>query len=349
PSEYNGMGVITTNPGSEIPLEPYGNCCLGNVNMACFVSDPFGAQPRVDWERLEPALRAATRFLDNVLDYNADKHPLPAQKAASLKSRRIGVGFTGLGDMLIKLGLKYDTDEAVGFVDQLFERIKNVVYDESVNLACEKGAFPAYDADKHLAGFEVEREEDVPLFFVTAHQIKPEMRLKRQAAIQKHIDHSISSTVNLPRDATLEDVERVYLLAWKLGAKGITVYRESSREGILITEEQAAAQSAVTAPITEERRAATPGPRTQATAGRTERVETPRGRIYVVVNEDEWGVCEVFVHSLDGEAGGVGRLASLALRGGIDPREVIEQLWRGRGKRVGFDRSRTGTGGRVSK
>src|SRR5207247_1549418 len=151
-SEYNGMGVITTNPCSEIPLEPYGNCCLGNVNMACFVSDPFGAQPRVDWERLEPALRAATRFLDNVLEYNADKHPLPAQKAASLKSRRIGVGFTGLGDMLIKLGLKYDTDEAVGFVDQLFERIKNVVYDESVNLACEKGVFPAYDADKHLAG-----------------------------------------------------------------------------------------------------------------------------------------------------------------------------------------------------
>ena len=423
-SEYNGMGVITTNPCSEIPLEPYGNCCLGNVNMACFVSDPFGAQPRVDWERLEPALRAATRFLDNVLDYNADKHPLPAQKAASLKSRRIGVGFTGLGDMLIKLGLKYDTDEAVGFVDQLFERIKNVVYDESVNLACEKGVFPAYDADKHLAGrfvatlqppvlerirrhglrnvalltvppvgsgaalagvtsgiepifdrayvrrseslsqetfkvyhplvreymarFEVEREEDLPLFFVTAHQIKPEMRVKMQAAIQKHIDHSISSTVNLPRDATLEDVERVYLLAWKLGAKGITVYRESSREGILITEEQAAAQSAPATPVVEERRAATPRPRPKVTAGRTERVETPRGRIYVVVNEDEWGVCEVFVHSLDVEAEGVGRLASLALRGGIDPREVIEQLWRVQSKEVAFDRSSNGTVVRVT-
>src|SRR5207247_99927 len=325
PSEYNGMGVITTNPCSEIPLEPYGNCCLGNVNMACFVSDPFGAQPRVDWERLEPALRAATRFLDNVLDYNADKHPLPAQKAASLKSRRIGVGFTGLGVMLMRLGLKYVTVEAVGFVVRLFERIKNVVYDASVNLACEKGVFPAYDADKHLAGrfvatlqppvlerirrhglrnvalltvppvgsgaalagvtsgiepifdrayvrrseslsqetfkvyhplvreymarFEVERETDLPPFFVTAHQIKPEMRVKMQAAIQKHIDHSISSTVNLPRDATLEDVERVYLLAWKLGAKGITVYRESSREGILITGDQAAAQSASPKPV----------------------------------------------------------------------------------------------------
>src|SRR3989454_1906527 len=423
-SEYNGMGVITTNPCSEIPLEPYGNCCLGNVNMACFVSDPFGPQPRVDWERLDPALRTATRFLDNVLDYNADKHPLPAQKAASLKSRRIGVGFTGLGDMLIKLGLKYDTEEAVGFVDQLFERIKNVVYDESVNLACEKGVFPAYDADKHLAGrfvatlqplvgdrirrhglrnvalltvppvgsgaalagvtsgiepifdrayvrrseslsqetfkvyhplvreymarFEVEREEDLPLFFVTAHQIKPEMRVKMQAAIQKHIDHSISSTVNLPRDATLEDVERVYLLAWKLGAKGITVYRESSREGILITEEQAAAQSAPATPAVEERRAAPPRPPPKVTAGRTQRVGKPPRPILVVVHGDEGGGCEVFVHSLDVEAEGVGRLASLALRGGIDPREVIEQLWRVQSKEVAFDRSSGGTVVRVT-
>src|SRR5207244_11685797 len=95
---------------------------------------------------------AATRALDNVLDYNADQHPLPAQKAASLKSRRIGVGFTGLGDMLIKPGLKYDTDEAVGSVDQLFERIKNVVYDESVNLAGEQGVFAAYGEHKALAG-----------------------------------------------------------------------------------------------------------------------------------------------------------------------------------------------------
>src|SRR5207249_3582424 len=332
--------------------------------------------------------------------------------------------YNGMGDMLIKLGLKYDTDEAVGFVDQLFERIKNVVYDESVNLACEKGVFPAYDADKHLAGrfvatlqppvlerirrhglrnvalltvppvgsgaalagvtsgiepifdrayvrrseslsqetfkvyhplvreymarFEVEREEDLPLFFVTAHQIKPEMRVKMQAAIQKHIDHSISSTVNLPRDATLEDVKRVYLLAWKLGAKGITVYREPSREGILITEEQAAAQSAVTAPIMEERRAATPRPRPKVTVGRTERVETPRGRIYVVVNEDEWGVCEVFVHSLDVEAEGVGRLASLALRGGIDPRGVSAPPWPVPRQEGAFDRSSSGTVVRVT-
>ncbi|HEY3249118.1 MAG TPA: adenosylcobalamin-dependent ribonucleoside-diphosphate reductase [bacterium] len=427
-SEYNGMGVITTNPCSEIPLEAYGNCCLGNVNLARFVADPFTSTARVDWDGLEPALRYATRFLDNVLDYNAEKHPLPEQKSASLRGRRIGVGFTGLGDMLVKLRLKYDTDEAVQFTDGLFDRIKNVVYDESAALAADKGTFPAYDARQHLAGrflatlqpatverirrlgmrnvacltvppvgsgaalagvtsgiepiFDVayirrseslsqetfkvyhplvreymalmgiEREDDLPDFFVTAHQIKGDMRVRMQAAIQKHIDHSISSTVNLPRDTTSEEVERVYFLAWKLGCKGITVYREGSREGILITEEQARADRAAAAPgsvaAEPEPVRPTPRPRPKVTTGRTERVETPRGRIYVVINEDELGVCEVFVHSFDVEAEACGRLASLALRAGVDPRQVIEQLWRVQSKEVAFDRSASGTVVRVT-
>jgi ribonucleoside-diphosphate reductase alpha chain len=84
------------------------------------------------------------------------------------------------------------------------------------------------------------------------------------------------------------------------------------------------------------------------TSGRTERVETPRGRIYVVVNEDEMGICEVFVHSLDVEAEAIGRMASLALRGGLDPRDIIEQLWRVQSKEVAFDRSADGTVVRVS-
>src|SRR5207245_8863127 len=113
-----------------------------------------------------------------------------------------------------------------------------------------------------------------------------------------------------------------------------------------------AARQGTVAPVkaaaVEERHSTTPRPRPKITGGRTERVETPRGRIYVVTNEDEWGVCEVFVHSLDVEAEGVGRLASLALRGGIDPREVIEQLWRVQSKEVAFDRSSGGTVVRVT-
>lgn len=436
-SEYNGMQVITTNPCSEIPLEPYGACCLGNLCLSAFVLDPFTSRARIDWSALEQALRYATRFLDNVLDYNREKHPLPQQREASLRSRRIGVGFTGLGDMLIKLRLKYDTPEAIDFVDRLFEQIKHIVYDESVNLAMEKGVFPAFSLQEHLkspfiqnldpavrerirehglrnvalltvppvgsgaalAGvtsgiepvfdlsyvrrseslskeyfkvfhplvkeymerFGIASEEELPEYFVTAHQIKPEMRVQMQATIQRHIDHSISSTVNLPRETPPEEVERIYFLAWKLGCKGITVYRAGSRENILTARsEQEEAQRArervvvsqePPAPRVErggELARATPRPRPKVTHGRTERIETPRGRIYVTINEDEMGICEVFVKSLDVEAEAVGRLASLALRAGVDPREIIEQLWRVQSTEVAMDRSADGTVVRIT-
>ncbi len=417
-------GVVVSN--SEIPLEPYGACCLGNVNLSVFVRDAFTERAHLDWEALERALRYAVRFLDDVLDYNADKHPLPQQREASLRSRRIGVGFTGLGDMLAKLRLRYDSEEAIAFVDRTFERIKNVVYDESANLAAEKGTFPAYHRDAHFQGrflqaldpavrdkayalglrnvalltvppvgsgaalagttsgiepifdlyylrrseslsqtqFKVYHplvreymdefgvdDEHLPDYFVTAHRIAPEMRVRMQATIQKHIDHSISSTVNLPESATVEDVERVYFLAWKLGCKGITVYREGSREGVLITEAKAQQQTppeAVRVPAEPARGRAVTRPRPKVTQGRTERIETPRGRVYVTVNEDEYGPCEVFVESLDVEAEATGRLVSLCLRSGVDPREVIEQLWRVQSREVALDRSADGTVVRVS-
>jgi ribonucleoside-diphosphate reductase alpha chain len=432
---FIASGLIASN--SEIPLEPYGNCCLGNLHLAAFVEDEFSPQARVDWSHLEHALRLATRFLDNILDYNADKHPLPEQRAASLFSRRIGVGFTGLGDMLCKLRLKYDSDEAIAFVDRLFDRIKNIVYDESVNLGQEKGVFPGYDAEQHLRGrfletlgpavlarirahglrnvalltvppvgsgaslagttsgiepifdlgytrrseslsqetftvyhplvraymrqFGVAEEEALPEFFVTAHQIQPEMRVRMQAAIQKHIDHSISSTVNCPADTTEDDVAKIYFLAWKMGCKGITVYRADSRQNILTAGTKRSQQAAVGAtpagaeaqppaaktPVPVSLPAVASGsagprpkrPRPKVTAGRTERIETPRGRIYVTINEDEQGVCEVFVQSLDVEADAIGRMVSLALRTGADARDVIEQLWRVQSREVAIDRS----------
>ncbi len=438
-SEYNGMNVTTTNPCSEIPLEPYGCCCLGNLSLGEFVVDEFSPQAQVDWPHLEHALRLATRFLDNVLDYNADKHPLPAQREASLYSRRIGVGFTGLGDLLCKLQLKYDSDAAVEQVDRLFARIKNIVYDESVNLAIEKGPFPGYDRERHLAGAFLETlepevlerirrhglrnvalltvppvgsgatlagttsgiepifdlsytrrseslsqstftvyhplvrtymdrfgvaEDKLPPFFVTAHEIKPELRVLMQATIQKHIDHSISSTVNCSADTSEERVAEIYLKAWKMGCKGITVYRDSSRENILTAgtarSTKAAGGEAKTAggeaAKTSVAHVASPAPeivhhkrpRPKVTTGRTERIETPRGRIYVTINEDASGLCEVFVQSLDVEADAIGRLASLALRTGADPRDVIEQLWRVQSREVAIDRSADGTVVRVT-
>ena len=401
-TEYNGMEVLTTNPCSEIPLEPFGACCLGNVNLAKFVADAFELTARVDWKNLEKALRYATRFLDNVLDYNAEKHPLPEQKRASLHSRRIGVGFTGFGDMLIKLGLKYDSEEAIEFTDRLFERIKNIVYDESVNLALEKGTFPAFDPEEHLkspfvrrldgavlerirehglrnaalltvppvgsgsvlAGctsgvepifalkyvrkskslskdefnvyhplvrqylkkFDLESEKGLPEVFVTAHDIRPEFRVEMQATIQKHIDHAISSTVNLPEEITPDEVAKIYFLGWKLGCKGITVYREGSREGILLTEEKAKEREAG------RRATRMPRPRPQVVQGKTYRMRTEMGHLYVTINEDEKGMVEVFANL--GKSGSsamafteaIGRLISLALRSGVKPTAVIDEL-----------------------
>jgi ribonucleoside-diphosphate reductase alpha chain len=444
-------GLVVSN--SEIPLEPYGCCCLGNLNLAAFVSDAFTPQAQVDWPRLDQALRLATRFLDNILDYNADKHPLPEQREASLYSRRIGVGFTGLGDMLCMLRLKYDTDEAITFVDRLFDRVKNTVYDESVNLARDKGVFPGYDREQHprgrflqtldpdvlarikaygirnvalltvppvgsgasLAGttsgiepifdlgytrrseslsqqtfavyhtlvrtymerFGIANEDGLPEYFVTAHEIGPEMRVRMQATIQQHIDHSISSTVNCPVSTTEEDVARIYFQAWKLGCKGITVYRADSRQNILTAGTRRSTQAAGTAaetaapanePVPSPRPSSSPAPlpapaqspaptaparhgmrpRPKVTTGRTERIETPRGRIYVTINADGEGVCEVFVQSLDVEADAIGRMVSLALRTGADPRDAIEQLWRVQSREVAIDRSADGTIVRVT-
>ena len=121
PSEYNGMEVITTNPCGELPLQAYGACDLGALNLSAFVLEPFTDNARMDWATFEKAERYAVRFLDNVLDYNSDKHALPMQTEVVGKSRRIGLGVTGLADMLCKLRLRYDSDEAMRFVDKVLE------------------------------------------------------------------------------------------------------------------------------------------------------------------------------------------------------------------------------------
>jgi ribonucleoside-diphosphate reductase alpha chain len=408
-TEYNGMEVEGVNPCSEQTLESYGCCCLGSVNLSAFVEEPFTERASIDWDSLTRATQYGVRFLDNVLDYNADKHPVPQQREASLRSRRIGVGITGLGDMLIKLGLKYDEDSTIGFVDHLFERIKNVIYDYSTELAKEKGSFPAFDAEKHLAQPFVSRldgkvkekirsqgirnaaittippvgsgsilagtisgvepvfalfytrrskslsegefkvfhplvkeymaatgareEGQLPSYFVTAHHIRPEMRVKMQATIQKHIDTAISSTVNLPQEITPEEVEKIYLLAWRSGCKGITVYREGSREGILETEK--------VAKKTEAPKTAFERPRVME--GRTLKLKLPQGGLYLTANLVNGELKEIFVtlgksggdEKADAEA--LGRLISLYLQHGGDIKNVISTLKGIKGKYVSWD------------
>jgi len=412
-TEYNGMEVEGVNPCSEQTLEPYGCCCLGSVNLSSFVKESFTETASIDWDSLTRACQYAVRFLDNVLDYNADRHPLPQQKKASLLSRRIGVGITGLGDMLIKLGLRYDDDSTIEFVDHLFERIKNVIYDASSELAGEKGSFPAFDSDKHLAqpflqridpkvrekirtrglrnaaittvppvgsgsilagsssGIEpvfalsytrrskslsagefkvfhplvkefmdrnhVSDEDQLPNYFVTAHQIRPEMRVKMQATIQKHIDTAISSTINLAQETTPEKVEKIYMLAWRMGCKGMTIYREGSREGILETEKVAKRpekQQAVPQPVFD---------RPRMMEGRTLKLRLPQGGLYVTSNLVNGELKEVFVtlgksggdEKADAEA--IGRLISLYLQHGGEIENVVAMLKGIKGKYVSWD------------
>ena len=141
--------IESTNPCGEQPLPSYGCCCLGSINLAPFVREPFGARARFDFEAFGKVVRPAVRMLDNVLD--AAVWPLKRQQDEARAKRRIGLGFTGLGDALIMLGLRYDTDEARRMGARIAEAMRDEAYAASVELAREKGAFPLLDAERYLA------------------------------------------------------------------------------------------------------------------------------------------------------------------------------------------------------
>jgi len=395
--------LVSTNPCAEQPL-PDGGCCnLGSINLERFVDEEGNFQV----EEFKDTVHVATRFLDNVIDYNLDRHALESQKHNAQNDRRIGLGILGLGDMLVRMGIKYDSEDAVQTVDQVMKIFRDTAYETSKNLAEEKGVFPNFDwkgfrkskfiknLPKHLkksisetgirnstvltvpptgsgaivarvtSGIEpifatsykrrvkkndgfgrefdeykvyhpiIEKlfgtDEDLPDHVVTAHDIDPYFRVKMQGVIQKYIDSSISSTVNLKENVQKETVADIYMTAYKANLKGITVYREGSREGILITEETEQKQNEKKATPTqrEEKR---PRLRPNSTSGITRRIRTGEGTLYITINEDDNGLCEVF--TTIGKAGGnaaaqseaISRLISLALRSGVDPLAIIKQL-----------------------
>jgi ribonucleoside-diphosphate reductase alpha chain len=407
---YAGMEVVSTNPCAEEPLEPYGDCCIGSINLAAFVNDAYTQNVSLDIASLEKVARYAVRFLDNVLAWNEGRHPLGGQEEAALRGRRIGLGVMGLADMLCKVTLRYDSDEGIELAEKTVEKIKLWAYDESANIAAEKGPFPIFDAAMHLGNpffkdfpteviekieknglrnvtlltipptgsiaamagvtsgiepifdinyvrrseslsesvFEVEhplvaeyrkitesrKADPLPSHFVTAHAIPPEKRVLMQSVLQKHIDQAISSTINLAKDTSLETAERIYRMAWEQGLKGITVYREGSREGILLTEMQAKRQAVKVLP-------AQVTPRPMVLNGITTRERTPLGTAFITINyangkpKDPF---EVFVRlgkagsDLEADAEAIGRLLSLILRLPSPMtreqrlREVIDQL-----------------------
>jgi ribonucleoside-diphosphate reductase alpha chain len=177
---------------------------------------------------------------------------------------------------------------------------------------------------------------DIQRVFVTAHDISPEWHIRMQAAFQQHTDNAVSKTVNFPHSATQKDVEKVYMLAYQLGCKGVTIYRDGSRdEQVLSTgateKARKAAQLAAAAPgapAVEKK----PGKRPTMTHGVTQKIPTGCGNLYITINEDEEGICEVF--STMGKSGGcassqseaVSRMVSLALRSGVSIDSIIRQV-----------------------
>lgn len=179
-------------------------------------------------------------------------------------------------------------------------------------------------AEKGSVQGVAEVPEDVQRLFVTAHDIAPEYHIRMQGAFQKYTDNAVSKTVNLRHDSTTDDVKKVYLLAYKLGCKGVTIYRDSSRDKQVLNIDKPAEE-------TQARRI--PRPRSEVTKGITRMMKTGCGKLYITINEDEEGrPFEIFNQM--GKAGGcsasqseaIGRLVSLALRSNIDTSKIISQL-----------------------
>ena len=404
--------LTSTNPCGEQPLASYTACNLGNLNLVKFVRE----DGTFDFEDLAESTRVATRFLDDVIDYNMDNHALPKIREAVESDRRVGLGITGLADALILMKLRYDSDEALDAVEKVMQTICYSSYETSIDLASEKGPFTLFDwngisqskfiqnlpmsiqdhAKKNglrnatlitvppvgtgsivaqtTSGIEpifctsykrrvkqadgesfreykvyhplIQRlfgdDENLPDYVVSSHEIDPYFRVRMQGIIQKYTDSSISSTINLAEETSAETVADIYITAYREGLKGVTVYREGSRQGILQTEDsqeekqppQKEDPPAAEAPAASGRseRGYHPRRRPAVTTGVTERIRTGEGNIYVTINEDDQGLCEVF--STIGKAGGnaaaqseaISRLISLALRSGIDPQEIVKSL-----------------------
>lgn len=137
--------INATNPCGEIPLPAYGACDLGAINLTQFVTVPFTPQAAVNWTALEETVRIATRFLDNVI--SVSRYPLPVQEKMAKQTRRIGLGVTGLADLLVMLGLRYGGAASIALSAEIMKRIAAVTWHTSIDLAAEKGAFPLFSPD----------------------------------------------------------------------------------------------------------------------------------------------------------------------------------------------------------
>ncbi|HJX13068.1 MAG TPA: vitamin B12-dependent ribonucleotide reductase [Dehalococcoidales bacterium] len=394
--------IESTNPCGEQPLLPYESCNLASINLARMVRKTGGAY-EIDYPRLGQTVRTGVRFLDNVIDVN--RFPLKQIEEMTKKTRKIGLGIMGFADLLVMLGIPYDSAEALQLAGDIMRFINNEAMEASAALAGERGAFPAFkgsvydvpggpkvrnatrttiaptgtlsmiagcssgieplfalsytktvldgtpfvevnpyfeEAARH-GGFYSDAlmrklaegaslgdikgvPDEVKRVFVTAHEITPEWHVKMQAAFQKATNNAVSKTINFPESATREDVARAYRLAYEEGLKGITIYRDHSRDAQVLTTGKKSAKAEETPGKL------TPRKRPSETRGTVSRVNTGCGSLYITVAYDDQGICEVF--STLGKSGACAsaqleatcRLISLALRSGVDVSSVVKQL-----------------------
>lgn len=410
-----------TNPCGEQPLLPYESCNLGSINLATMVQGMNG-QWQLDYGKLKRTVHLAVRFLDNVIDVN--RFPLSIIEERTKGNRKIGLGVMGFADLLIRLGVPYDSEEALSIASRLMQFIQKETWGASSVLARSRGPFPNFKGSRHdvagrpeyrnattttiaptgtlsiiagcSSGIEpifaisyirkamenetltevhpyfleaaekrdfhsealieniaekgsirelLEIPEDVRRIFVTAHDVSPEWHMRIQAAFQTYTDNAVSKTVNFPEDALPEDIERVYLLAYELGCKGVTIYRDRSRDdqvlNISAIQEVMQPETKISTGLQTEglayaeplgKQEIVPRPRPSVTRGLTERISTGCGKLYVTVNYDDEGICEVFAQM--GKTGGcaasqiegISRLISLALRSRMKIESIIRQI-----------------------
>ena len=397
--EYAG-----TNPCAEEPLPAGGSCLLGSINLAEFACDTG-----FDFESFKHCVKSSVIALNEVLDEGLPLHPLKEQRESVYDWRQIGLGIFGLADLLIKLGIKYGSPEAIDLCDMIGHTMADMAIKTSAVLAKEYGVYPKYKPEaveqsafysknalgetKELVesfglrnsqlltiaptgslstmlgvsgGIEpifanyytrkteslkchdeyykvytpivkeyidkhgLKDDSELPDYFVTAQTLDYKNRIYMQSVWQSHIDASISSTVNVPNDFTVEQVEGLYMTAWDAGLKGVTIFRDGcKRAGILTIKENV--EDIVEEPHRLER-----GMIIKADdncIGKKRTLRTGCGTLHceAFFDPDNGQLLETYFSK--GSSGGcnnfmigLSRMISLAARGGIDVYSIVDQL-----------------------
>jgi ribonucleoside-diphosphate reductase alpha chain len=397
--------IISTNPCGEQPLLPYEACNLGSINLAKMLNGDG-----IDYGKLEKTTKSAVRFLDNVIDANA--YVVPEIEEMTKGNRKIGLGVMGFADMLVQMGIPYNSQQGLDIAEKVMQFINDRAEESSRELAEEKGSFPnleksiftrpvrnatrttiaptgtistlfdassgiepvyalyyvrgsIYDAqgrptehltvanpylekvlmDKGVHPFPVIEyikrtgsilgapgvPQGIQELFLTANEIPVEQHLRMQSAFQKHINNAVSKTINLKRDATIEDVAHAYWLSYTLGnLKGLTVYRDGSKGSQVLTTTRDNSKKSIEEILAENPLRGRHDKNKKWFLGATVQQKTGCGSLFCTVNEDQYGPIEIFNNM--NPAGGCssaqlassGINVSLGLHQNVDPNSFIK-------------------------